>query len=624
MIVLPLMSTTLYEQSAAVPELDPTRTRFITDVPPLLAFTEIERTWQESQALTAQLPSQPGYHWTMRNPRAIEANLIGSWPMSNQERRALEFLSQGAALPRREQWAAIEMLRNSLPYEPPAQLASTWLTMGTIMDNTPSTLFDDEVARELFEDREWKTLHALANHPLPSHESAPQATLLTAIPDTQPDSVSYWKQIAISHIASGGRIVAIADRQFRQDPSVVTFLQKLGLRPQDVFMDGPAIARLDTLADEIAAQSDIELYLPVHLRGRIKDLETLGAYKIEKMVRDWNNTPLDQAISIGELRARLRTMAADIRKRQQAIRAQGEQQRDARLAPLRLQRDELIAGLLAAQENNPTIHKAITLFPTGSPEGQTLISQATPARLDLDGIRSVNPGETPTSYPITPQAEVELAEMILGHSIKDIPAEEIAIVGLGNLVGKPLLAYLKRLRVNVSKITVLDGEQQIKDWRYGNLGIQPMSLVFSNARAGNIIDPKYLKSGSQGYTLVIDGGVVPETDPLTGKTTILSNVRTDRLDPQGSVFVARPGRVSSMIVTRSTHEAFRAQLREALTEQRRRQRIGARISALVRRIGQSLRPAASSHPLPALPSLVPQPQPTFMFPDGSSGNWYGL
>lgn len=161
---------------------------------------------------------------------------------------------------------------------------------------------------------------------------------------------------------------------------------------------------------------------------------------------------------------------------------------DIRL-PATITSDELLAAI-AALNADPSVHGFMVQLPLPSGLDEAAMLEAVRPDKDIDGLHPINLGRLlagrPGFLPCTPAA---ILTLIQAYNIP-LAGTEVAIIGRGNLVGRPLAMLLSQRGINAT-ITLLHSRS--RDLAAATLRAD---IVISAAGVPDLITPEMVKPGA--------------------------------------------------------------------------------------------------------------------------------
>jgi 5,10-methylene-tetrahydrofolate dehydrogenase/methenyl tetrahydrofolate cyclohydrolase len=172
----------------------------------------------------------------------------------------------------------------------------------------------------------------------------------------------------------------------------------------------------------------------------------------------------------------------------------------------RRSQDEMLVGLTQDLNADSNITGQLHLFRTATPEGEQRVRETISPYKDPDGV-SVNRLVTPA----TPEAQVTLAEYILGTTIDRVEPRTIAIVGNGKLVGGPLFQeVLPNRGVDNSELGMVLGSRKEIDEGLPCIKDNDIQLIFTAIPVAARLRLEHVRP--EGLTIIDAGYAInPET-----------------------------------------------------------------------------------------------------------------
>ncbi|MCK4176230.1 bifunctional 5,10-methylenetetrahydrofolate dehydrogenase/5,10-methenyltetrahydrofolate cyclohydrolase [Aciditerrimonas ferrireducens] len=191
---------------------------------------------------------------------------------------------------------------------------------------------------------------------------------------------------------------------------------------------------------------------------------------------------------------------------------------------------------------DPRISGILVLRPLGKTHDEAEVFRSLDPAKDIEALHPKNAGllalGTPRFVPSTPASCFHLLDRHLQRSGTEpgtfYRRSLLVVVGRSNNVGKP--AVLLGMQRNATVVSC--DEHTSQAGRLAELTRQADILVVAAGVPG-LIGPEHLKPGA----IVIDVGINPVADPVTGQTRLVGDVRSDDVRDVASALTPVPGGV---------------------------------------------------------------------------------
>lgn len=160
---------------------------------------------------------------------------------------------------------------------------------------------------------------------------------------------------------------------------------------------------------------------------------------------------------------------------------------------------------------------------------------------DVDGFNPVNIGKAWMGQPaFIPAGAVAIHEMML-RSGYDLEGKDVVIVGVDELIGKPLASILVQHKQGArANVTLCD--PSISDLAYYT---QRADILVVAANKPRFIVADMVKEG----VIVLDAGSNWQADPVTGKNKTIGDVDFEGVNEKAAAITPVPGGVGPMLIT---------------------------------------------------------------------------
>lgn len=185
----------------------------------------------------------------------------------------------------------------------------------------------------------------------------------------------------------------------------------------------------------------------------------------------------------------------------------------------------------------------------GHLEENIALSTVSPEK-DVDGFNPVNIGRAWMGQPaFIPAGAVAIHEMML-RSGYDPEGKDVVIVGVDELVGKPLASILVQHRQGArANVTLCD--PSIRDLAYYT---RRADILVVAANKPRFIVADMVKEG----VIVLDAGSNWQADPVTGKNKTIGDVDFEGVSEKAAAITPVPGGVGPMLITMLMSNTIRA------------------------------------------------------------------
>ena len=185
--------------------------------------------------------------------------------------------------------------------------------------------------------------------------------------------------------------------------------------------------------------------------------------------------------------------------------------------PESVSQDELLAVIDELNNDDECTGYIVQLPLPDHIDTDTILEAIDPAK-DADGLHPTNLGrlmlnvnsEITTSLPCTPRGVIEL---ITRHGI-ELAGKHVVVIGRGVTVGRSIGSLLTRREHNATVTLTHTGTRNLDEL------LAQADVIVAAAGAARIVKAEAVKPGA----IVLDVGVSRETDPETGKSTIVGDV----------------------------------------------------------------------------------------------------
>ncbi|MGO0603098.1 bifunctional methylenetetrahydrofolate dehydrogenase/methenyltetrahydrofolate cyclohydrolase [Brevibacterium linens] len=185
--------------------------------------------------------------------------------------------------------------------------------------------------------------------------------------------------------------------------------------------------------------------------------------------------------------------------------------------PESVSQDELLAVIDELNNDDECTGYIVQLPLPEHIDTDTILEAIDPAK-DADGLHPTNLGrlmlnvnsEITTSLPCTPRGVIEL---ITRHGI-ELAGKHVVVIGRGVTVGRSIGSLLTRREHNATVTLTHTGTRNLDEL------LAQADVIVAAAGAARIVKAEAVKPGA----IVLDVGVSRETDPETGKSTIVGDV----------------------------------------------------------------------------------------------------
>jgi len=214
--------------------------------------------------------------------------------------------------------------------------------------------------------------------------------------------------------------------------------------------------------------------------------------------------------------------------------------------------EENLLALLARLNSNPRLHGILVQAPLPARIRQSVVYSSVLPEKDVDGFHPLNLGKLmlgdPTGFlPCTPAG---IRELLVRSDVR-LTGADVAVLGRGNIVGKPMAAMLCQ-KDKYANATVTICHSATRD------------LVAHCRRADIVIAamgvPEFVKADMiRPGAVVVDVGVNRISDPLArGGSRLVGDVDFAAVQPIAGKITPNPGGVGPMTIAMLMHNTVRA------------------------------------------------------------------